>query len=270
MSRSQLVAEHLPLLRRYARALTGNQASGDAYVGAMLEALLQDTSLLDEQHGPRAGLFRLFTQIWNSVALNDDTDAEVATLPMPSERRLSNITPLPRQAFLLLSLEGFSEEEVAFVLDIDVAETRQLADTAGREMAAEIATDVLIIEDETFIAMDLESLVKNLGHNVIGVARTHSDAVALAKNKKPGLILADIQLADGSSGLDAVNELLRVFEVPVVFITAYPERFLTGERPEPAFLISKPFQPAMVSAVASQALFFQRNSRNRSPRAAAS
>ena len=98
-------------------------------------------------------------------------------------------------------------------------------------MAAEIATDVLIIEDETFIAMDLESLVKNLGHNVIGVARTHADAVALAKNKKPGLILADIQLADGSSGLDAVNELLKVFEVPVVFITAYPERFLTGERP---------------------------------------
>src|SRR6266481_951469 len=268
MSRSQLVAEHLPLLRRYARALTGNQASGDAYVGAMLEALLQDPALLDEAHGPRAGLFRLFTQIWNSVSLNDDTDADVATLPMPSERRLFNITPLPRQAFLLLSLEGFSEEEVAFVLGIEVAETRQLADTAGREMAAEIATDVLIIEDETFIAMDLESLVRNLGHNVIGVARTHSDAVALAKNKKPGLILADIQLADGSSGLDAVNELLRVFEVPVVFITAYPERFLTGERPEPAFLISKPFQPAMVSAVASQALFFQRNSRNRAPRVA--
>jgi DNA-directed RNA polymerase specialized sigma24 family protein len=265
MSRSQLVAEHLPLLRRYARALSGNQASGDAYVGAMLEALLQDPALLDEQHGPRAGLFRLFTQIWNSVSLNDDSEvASVASLPMPS-----NITPLPRQAFLLLSLEGFSEEEVSFILDIDVAETRQLADTAGREMAAEIATDVLIIEDETFIAMDLESLVKNLGHNVIGVARTHSDAIALAKNKKPGLILADIQLADGSSGLDAVNELLRIFEVPVVFITAYPERFLTGERPEPAFLISKPFQPAMVSAVASQALFFQRNSRNRPSRAAA-
>jgi CheY-like chemotaxis protein len=118
--------------------------------------------------------------------------------------------------------------------------------------------------------MDIESLVKNLGHKVIGVARTHADAIALARTKKPGLILADIQLADGSSGLDAVNELLKTFEVPVVFITAYPERFLTGERPEPAFLISKPFQPAMVSAVASQALFFQRNSRNRAPSAAVS
>jgi len=267
MSRSQLVAEHLPLLRRYARALTGSQASGDAYVGAMLEALLGDPALLDETHGARAGLFRLFTRIWNSVSLNDK--AEVSNESSPSERRLSNITALPRQAFLLLSLEGFSEAEVAYVLGIDVAETRKLADAAGREMAEEIATDVLIIEDETFIAMDLESLVKNLGHRVIGVARTHADAIALAKNKKPGLILADIQLADGSSGLEAVNELLRVFEVPVVFITAYPERFLTGERPEPAFLISKPFQPAMVSAVASQALFFQRNSKNRVQKAAA-
>lgn len=266
MSRSQIVAEHLPLLRRYARALTGSQTSGDAYVAAMLEALLQDPGLLDEKHGPRAGLFRLFTQIWNSVSVNDNSDTPFTQVP--SERRLSNITPLPRQAFLLLSLEGFPEEDVGFVLGKDAAEIRQLADTAGREMAAEIATDVLIIEDETFIAMDLESLVKNLGHNVIGVARTHTDAVAMAGKKRPGLILADIQLADGSSGLDAVNELLKAFEVPVVFITAYPERFLTGERPEPAFLISKPFQPAMVSAVASQALFFQRNSRTRKPTAA--
>ncbi len=267
MSRSQVVAEHLPLLRRYARALTGNQTSGDAYVAAMLEALLEDPALLDEQHGPRAGLFKIFAQIWNSVSVNENSDAPFAQAA--SERRLSNITPLPRQAFLLLSLEGFSEEEVGFILDRNAADVRQLADTAGREMAAEIATDVLIIEDETFIAMDLESLVKNLGHNVIGVARTHTDAVAMASKKKPGLILADIQLADGSSGLDAVNELLKIFEVPVVFITAYPERFLTGERPEPAFLISKPFQPAMVSAVASQALFFQRNSRSKTPNAAA-
>jgi CheY-like chemotaxis protein len=254
MTRSQLVAEHLPLLRRYARALTGNQASGDAYVAAMLEALLQDPSLLEEQHGPRAALFRLFTRIWNSVAINGD--GGIATLPMPPERRLSNITPLPRQAFLLLSLEGFPEEEVAYILGTDVAETRRLADAAGREMAAEIATDVLIIEDETFIAMDLESLVRNLGHNVIGVARTHSDAVALAKNRKPGLILADIQLADGSSGIDAVRDILARFDVPVIFITAFPERLLTGERPEPTFLITKPFQPETVKAAIGQALFF--------------
>ncbi|MGB8528559.1 MAG: response regulator, partial [Rhodoplanes sp.] len=103
-------------------------------------------------------------------------------------------------------------------------------------------------------------------HRVIGIARTHTEAVAIAKKKRPGLILADIQLADGSSGLDAVNELLDTFEVPVIFITAYPERFLTGQRPEPAFLIAKPFQPATVSAVVSQALFFERNAARRERR----
>src|SRR5690606_24021603 len=106
MSRSQVVAEHLPLLRRYARALTGSQASGDAYVGAMLEALLQDPVLLDEALGARVGLFRLFTRIWNSVAVNDSAD--VLGAQVAPEHRLTNITPLPRQVFLLLSLEGFS------------------------------------------------------------------------------------------------------------------------------------------------------------------
>jgi DNA-directed RNA polymerase specialized sigma24 family protein len=267
MSRSQVVAEHLPLLRRYARALTGNQASGDAYVAAMLEALLQDSALLDESKGARAGIFRLFTRIWNSVAINENVD--VVPLHARPEQRLSNITPLPRQVFLLLSLEGFSEGEVAYILDCDIKDVRQYSEAAGRELAQEIATDVLIIEDETFIAMDLESLVRNLGHNVIGVARTHKDAVDIARRRTPGLILADIQLADGSSGLDAVNELLKAFEVPVVFITAYPERFLTGERPEPAFLIAKPFQPATVSAIISQALFFERKARRREQRATA-
>ena len=177
------------------------------------------------------------------------------------QRRLPALTPRSRQAFMLLALEGFTIEAAAQILEVPVPEVAELVETARREVAEQIATDVLIIEDETFIAMDLEGLVESLGHRVLGVARTHSAAVTLAKAKRPGLILADIQLADGSSGLDAVNELLRSFEVPVIFITAYPERFLTGERPEPAFLIAKPFQPATVSAVISQALFFERKAR---------
>ena len=180
---------------------------------------------------------------------------------LPVEQRLGRITPQPRQAFLLIALEGFYDEDAAQVLDTDVPTLRSLVEAAGRELAAEIATDVLIIEDESFIAMDLEGLVESAGHRVIGVARTHSAAVTLAKARRPGLILADIQLADGSSGLDAVNELVNSFEVPVIFITAYPERFLTGERPEPAFLIAKPYQPATVAAVIGQALFFERKAR---------
>ena len=267
MSTSQAVAQHLPYLRRYARALSGNQASGDAYVAATLEALIQDPKVLESGASTRIGLYKLFTKIWNSVAVNGGKGAG-GDLNQPVERHLAQIAPKPRQAFLLIALEGLSEDDAAKVLDVDVPTLRDLVEESGRELAAEIATDVMIIEDEAFIALDLEGLVESLGHKVLGVARTHSEAIALAKVKRPGIILADIQLADGSSGLDAVNELLQTFEVPVIFITAYPERFLTGERPEPAFLIAKPFQPATVSAVLSQALFFERNARRRARKVA--
>jgi CheY-like chemotaxis protein len=261
MRDSQKVAQHLPFLRRYARALTGSQASGDAYVAATLEALIADRAVLDDPAGPRVALYRLFTKIWNSIPVNGA--GEPGGLVAPDERKLAAIMPLPRQAFLLIALEEFDEAGAARILDIDVIALRRLIEESGRELASQIATDALIIEDEAFIAMELEGLIASLGHNVIGVATTHAEAIELSKKKKPGLILSDIQLADGSSGLDAVNELVRSFEAPVIFITAYPERFLTGERPEPAFLIAKPFQPSVVSAIASQALFFERNARHR-------
>ena len=267
MSTSQAVAQHLPYLRRYARALSGSQASGDAYVSATLEALVEDPSILETGASTRIALYQLFTKIWNSVGLNEQVSAPSAGPGPAVERHLAQIAPRPRQAFLLVALEGLSEDDAARVLDVDVPTLRQLVEESGRELAEEIATDVLIIEDEAFIALDLEGLVESLGHRVLGVARTHKEAVALAKAKRPGIILADIQLADGSSGLDAVNEMLRTFEVPVIFITAYPERFLTGERPEPAFLIAKPFQPTTVSAVLSQALFFERKAKRRERRA---
>jgi DNA-directed RNA polymerase specialized sigma24 family protein len=257
----------VPFLRRYARALTGNQASGDAYVAAALESLIASPKIIESGPNQRVELYRLFTKIWSSLAVNAKSDAAEPNLP--PERHLTQITPRPRQAFLLVALEGFSEEEAARVMDCDLTTFRGLVEESSRELAAEIATDVLIIEDETFIAMDIEALVESLGHRVIGVARTHAEAIALTRRKRPGLILADIQLADGSSGLDAVNEILGTYEVPVIFITAYPERFLTGQRPEPAFLIAKPFQLSVVSAVASQALFFERKARHRERQATA-
>jgi DNA-directed RNA polymerase specialized sigma24 family protein/CheY-like chemotaxis protein len=267
MSISQAVSRQLPYLRRYARALTGSQTAGDTYVCATLESIIADRSVLESKIFTRAALYCLFTKIWNSVSLNGV--AEPVEGALPGEHRLSHITPLPRQAFLLVALEGFSELDAAKILDVPVAELRNLVQECGRELAADIATDVLIIEDEAFIAFDLEGLVESLGHRVIGIARTHDQALAIAQKKQPGLILADIQLADGSSGLETVNDLLESFEAPVIFITAYPERFLTGERPEPAFLIAKPYQPAMVSAILSQALFFESKATRRGPRVVA-
>jgi CheY-like chemotaxis protein len=260
---TEAIVQNLPNLRRYARALSGSQPSGDAYVAATLEALAQDPSLLagvSSTADTRVALYRVFTRIWNST---NGKEADPINSTMPSDRHLGQITPLPRQAFLLITLERFSDENTAAILGVPVDKVRALVDESGREIAAAIATDVLIIEDEPMIAMDLENLVEELGHTVIGIARTHTEAVAIGSKEQPGLILADIKLADDSSGLDAVNDLLKRFEVPVIFITAYPERYLTGERPEPTFLIPKPFDPTMVSAVISQALFFDRKAKSK-------
>jgi DNA-directed RNA polymerase specialized sigma24 family protein len=258
MTTAESLAKDLPGLRRYARALAGNQASGDAYIATTLEALVEDAGALENASSQRAGLYSAFTRIWSSIDVNGVPDTGAMG---SAERHIASITPAPRQAFLLTALEGFSEDETAEILNVPIDEVRQLIEQCGRELAEEIATDVLIIEDEPMIAMELESPTKNLGHNVNGIARTHSEALILAASQQPGLILADIRLADESSGLDAVNDLLKSFEVPVIFITAYPERYLTGQRPEPTFLITKPFRPAMVSAVISQALFFERKAK---------
>ena len=266
MLKSHAVSKHVPYLRRYARALTGSQAAGDSYVAATLEALVKDPGVLKVVENPRVALFRLFSAIWNSIEVNATVDHLVDLIA--AERNLGQITAMPRQAFLLVAVEAFSEKDAALILDIDRQTLQNLVEESGRELAAQIATDVLIIEDEALIGLDLQRLVEKLGHRTIGIARTRSEAIALSKSNSPGLILADIQLADGSSGLDAVNDLLTTFEVPVIFITAYPERYLTGERPEPAFLISKPYQASTVSALVSQALFFERNAVQRNTRSA--
>jgi DNA-directed RNA polymerase specialized sigma24 family protein len=257
MSISKSIAPHLPYLRRFARALAGTQVAGDAYVAATLEVLIEEPSLFDGALDPRVALYRIFVGLWDSIDIN--LKAEAAADPASAvDRKLDSITPLPRQAFLLSAVEGFSMPEVAQILNVDADTLDGLIDSAGREIAAQVATDVLIIEDEPMIAMDLAGIVEGLGHRVTAVARTHREAVKATTKQTPGLVLADIQLADGSSGLDAVNEMLGSFEVPVIFITAYPDRLLTGERPEPAFLITKPYQPDTVKAIVSQALFFER------------
>lgn len=257
MTLSTKIAPYLPTLRRYARAVTGSQTSGDAYVAATLEALIADVSIFPETSSDRVSIFKLFSSVFKTV------DVEVPDIDSPfawEQRAAANLTavsPMPRQAFLLKSVEEFSNGEIAQVLSLDDSEIGDLLTQASNEISSQVATEIMIIEDEPLIAMDIEQLVNELGHSVTGIARTHQEAVELFESSSPKMVLADIQLADGSSGIDAVNDILKTADVPVIFITAFPERLLTGERPEPAFLITKPFNPAQVKALISQALFFK-------------
>ena len=261
MSLAAELSGQIPYLRRYARSVMGSQSSADNYVAALLEALITDPSSMPGGKDTRSALFRMFVALWSSIDINL-RDHHAAGIESNATRNLQAISPLPRQAFLLTAVEGFSREEAAFVLDIDETQLSELLDQAHRDIAEQMATKVLIIEDEPLIAMDIQAMVEDLGHSVTGIARTHGEAVKMVADDRPGIVLADIQLADGSSGLDAVNEILQQLTVPVIFITAFPERLLTGERPEPAFLVTKPFEPSAVSALISQALFFQEDVKN--------
>ncbi|AZU03589.1 two-component response regulator [Glycocaulis alkaliphilus] len=245
------ISAHLPYLRRYARALAGDQQRGDALVQGALQKAVSGEIAFDGQLAPRIALFRAF----------HDATAEAGMIAAEPQRgpdsRLQRLEAKSRQALLLTAMEGFSAQEAGQVLALPESQVDDLVARAHGDIELALKTRVLIIEDEPVIAADIEAIVGDLGHEVCAIATTRSEAIAEASRHQPGLVLADIQLADNSSGIDAANDILADLAVPIIFITAYPERLLTGERPEPAFLITKPFLPNAVKAAISQALFFE-------------
>lgn len=257
MSLGQAIAPHLPYLRRYGRAISGSQSSGDALVARLLETLVAHPDAVDLSGDLRIQLYRMVHDNFGlAVQQADSSDEQVPADTAIADARLSRIPSLARQALLLTAVEGFSAADVGLIIGRDAASVDALVAEAMDEIDRQTRARILIIEDEPIIAMDIEMIVRDLGHDVVGVATTHREAVSEAQKHQPGLVLADIQLADNSSGIEAVQEILTGMQVPVIFITAFPERLLTGDRPEPAFLLTKPYQPATLRAAISQVLFF--------------
>ncbi len=228
----------LPYARRYARALTGSQPRGDLLVAESLREMLAST---DDTLTPRYGLYHWVTRRF---------DAGISTLPS----MVDGLNSKQRQLLLLTALEEVPIDDAAPIVMLDTADASDQLGDARERLRASAATDVLIIEDEPIIAMDIEELVQGCGHRVVGVASTEADAVRLAQATKPGLILADINLGLGGDGTSAVSRILKHHYAPVIFVTAYPERLLTGEAVEPAFVITKPFEPLTLAIATYQAV----------------
>jgi CheY-like chemotaxis protein/DNA-directed RNA polymerase specialized sigma24 family protein len=256
---SDQIVTVLPYLRRYARALVGDQSVGDTYVRICLEALVEEPSRVSATGDVRLQLFSLFHEVWARTGVRDGKSdmVEAGELrDLSVESRLKALPPTERQALLLTTLEGFSVEHTAEILKVPESVASELVSSAWSAVNQQMATTILIIEDEPVIALDVAGLVTDMGHSVIGVASSQSEAVRIARKSHPGLVLADIDLGAGGSGLNAVKSILETMTVPVIFVTAYPERLLTGERPEPTYLVTKPFEPDMLKVTISQALSF--------------
>lgn len=245
-------------LRRYARTLTGSQKLGDALHSLALEDTDFDKA---DSRASKIDLYRVVSRIWTGPVGQHWRSDELKNAPATDilQRQLSRLTPRSRQAYLLVAMERFAPLQAAEILEMDPAELMTSLVDAQQEIAAQGPASVLIIEDEPLIAVHLESIVNELGHTVAAIARTRDAAVAKAADTQPDIILSDIKLADDSSGVDAVRDITKVRDIPAVFITAYPERLLTGLSREPVFLITKPFRADMVRAVIGQALFWHQD-----------
>lgn len=254
---AQAIGRELPGLRRFARALCGSQKSGDAYVTEALEAILADPTLVREAD-VKISLYRVFLRLWGAVDINKaPSPPEYLTSLSSAEHSLQAISPTARVAFLLTALEGFSARAAAKAMLTTPERIARLLEDAQREIVEQTAGKVLVIEDEPVVAMEVCEVARSMGNTVLAVARTHAEAVTAARKHKPDLILADIRLADDSSGIEAVQEILRSSDVPVIFITAFPERLLTGQQSEPTYLLEKPFPSSALKAMISQIMFFK-------------
>ena len=258
MSNTELLAPHLPYLRRYARALTGSQASGDSYVRAALNVILTGEHSLTPAIPLRVALYQLFHTIWSSTSVHVGSDSlngnGAGTITV--DERLAMLDIEQRAVLLLTAVEGFTADEAAVIVGGTSDDVEMALVETQKSIDRQTKARVLIIEDEPIIAMDLHNLVADMGHEVVGIAATHDQAVETALEKRPGLVLADVNLGQGGSGIDAVKRILGSFDIPIVFVTAYPEKLLTGERPEPAYLVAKPFLPESIRTTVAQALFF--------------
>lgn len=102
---------------------------------------------------------------------------------------------------------------------------------------------IVIVEDEAIVAMDIELSLKHLGYEVVGVACEGSEALTIIENKKPDLILMDIQIKGKKSGIDIAAEVNKRFKLPVIFLTAYADSstLSRAKESEPFAYIIKPF-----------------------------
>lgn len=243
-----------PELRRFARVVTGDQTRGDRLVTATLE-LTSKTRLECAELRPRLLFLRALSDLWlgdfGTTLRAQDEGRSAEAFPIDPSKR--------RYAYLLKAIAGLTSKEIGFILRRDPQAAEKLVQEAEQALNDTQPASVLIIEDELFVATDLETIVEDLGHRVVGVATTSATAIELARDQAPNLILSDVQLADGTSGVDAAKQIAAFHQAPTVFITAYPERLLTGQGNEPTYLIEKPFQIDDVRANMAQALYITKH-----------
>lgn len=235
--------------------LTGSKATGDDLILCCLEHTAASDGGLDKSPS-KIDLFRRFHQTLERGGYRFDSSLWGGLTKEEEQAlgRLASLDDTGRAILLLRKLEGFSDEEIAVVVRATREEVKRRLVEASKTMIGLEHHSVLIMEDEYLIARDLLRIVEEMGHSVCGVVGTGDAAVAMAAHEKPSLLLADLRLSDGNfSGMDAASTIAAAADIPVVFVTGYPEKAAQGFGITP-FVVRKPFHPGTITQAVNQAL----------------
>jgi CheY-like chemotaxis protein len=102
---------------------------------------------------------------------------------------------------------------------------------------------ILIVEDDMIISLVVENMIKKLGHTLVGKAASGDDAIKLAKEHKPDIVLMDIRLKGDMDGIEAVTKIKEFLKTEVIYLTGNSDKvnYERAKATECIDLISKPF-----------------------------
>jgi CheY-like chemotaxis protein len=253
---------HLPYLRRYARALTGATDRGDDLVTRCVEVAMMAPTRFGLAEESRVPLYALLNLLFDEDAGGDtggDGDGEGGGRPAPSphpiERALSRLPEMERRVYLLVALEDLSLPDVAQVLHIGPAEAAQLLTQSRNGVRGALTQRVLVVEDNPILALEIGSLVTDMGHVVCGTAANEREALELAETERPTLALLDVRLADGDNGIAVARALRQQKALRTIFVTAFDDELLERDARHLGQVVRKPFTADAVKAAISRAVF---------------
>jgi len=124
---------------------------------------------------------------------------------------------------------------------------------------------ILVVEDEAIVSADIQDRLQALGYEVAGSADTGTDAIRLAAQLKPNLILMDIMLKGDMTGTEAASRIRSQLQLPIIYLTANSndETFLKARDTEPFGFILKPFEEATLKVNIEIGLYKHRMDRER-------
>jgi DNA-directed RNA polymerase specialized sigma24 family protein/CheY-like chemotaxis protein len=245
--------DHLPYLRRYARALTGTAQRGDELVLRSLETAMLAPERFGLTRNARIPLYALVNLHFDEAG---GGQGQPLPSPYPVERALAALPEGERRAYLLIALEGLSPAEAAAVLNEPAEGEIAIRFGHARERVRQaMVQKVLVVEDDSLLAADLENCVTSLGHEVCGTAVSEQAAIEIADRHEPTLALLDVCLADGSSGIEVAKRLRRRGVARTIFVTGFADEAENRDALHLGPIVSKPYTVETLDEAIQRAIF---------------